>query len=87
MALTVLGRPPGVPQISLDEEEDSDVEKREEEEQDEGAEVSSSCSPIARPAGERWPSETGGAASLPDGVRDTLNWLVQHYRVLIHLFH
>lgn len=71
VALTVLGRPPGVPQIPLDEEEDSDVEKREEEEQEEGAEVSSSCSPTARPASERCPSETSAAASLPDGVSDT----------------
>lgn len=71
MALTVLGRPPGVPQIPLDEEDDSDVEKREEEEQEEGAEVSSSCSPIARPASERRPPEISGAASLPDGMRGT----------------
>lgn len=65
VALTVLGRPPGVPQISLEEEEDSDVEKREEEEQEEGPEVSS---PVARPASERCPSESSAAASLPDGV-------------------
>lgn len=71
VALTVLGRPPGLPQIPLDEEEDSDVEKREEEEQEEGAEVSSSCCPTARPASERCPSDTSGAAPLPDGVRDT----------------
>lgn len=70
VALTVLGRPPGVPQIPLEEEEDSDVEKREEEEQEEGAQVSSSCSPLARPASERCPSESSAAASLADGVRD-----------------
>lgn len=70
VALTVLGRPPGVPQIPLVEDgEDSDVEKREEEEKEEGAEVSSSSSPMARPASERCPLETT-VALLPDGVKD-----------------
>ncbi|XP_075888067.1 rho guanine nucleotide exchange factor 12 isoform X3 [Nelusetta ayraudi] len=70
VALTVLGRPPGFPQIPLvEDEEDSDVEKREEEEKEEGAEVSSSSSPMTRPASERCPLETA-AALLPDGVED-----------------
>lgn len=70
VALTVLGRPPGVPQISLvEDEEDSDVEKREEEEMEEGAEVSSSSFLIALPASERCPMETS-VALLPDGVKD-----------------
>lgn len=70
MALTVLGRPPGVPQIPLvEDEEDSDVEKREEEEMEKGPEVSSSSSPIALPVSERCPLETS-VALLPDGVKD-----------------
>lgn len=70
VALTVLGRPPGVPQIPLvEDEEDSDVEKRAEEEMDEGAEVSSSSSPIVLPASERSPLETS-VALLPDGVKN-----------------
>lgn len=76
MALTVLGRPPGVPQIPLvEDEEDSDVEKREEEEMEEGAEVSSSSSHMALPVSERCPSETS-VALLPDGVKDKSSSLI-----------
>lgn len=71
VALTVLGRPPGVPQIPLvEDEEDTDVEKRKEEELEEGAEVSPSPSPVALPASERCSLENS-ATLLPDGVKDT----------------
>lgn len=76
VALTVLGRPPGVPHIPLvEDEEDSDVDKREEEEMEDGAEVSSSSSPVALPASERCPLETS-AALLPDGVKDKSRSLI-----------
>lgn len=83
VALTVLGRPPGVLQIPLvDDEEDSDVEKREEEEMEEGAEVSSSPSPIAPPASECCPVETS-VALLPDAVKDKNRSLIHSRLVLI----
>lgn len=91
VALTVLGRPPGLPQIPLgeeeeDEEEDQEkAEEEEKEEEDEGSEVSPPlCLSPALPGvcGEQrssWSSSSpqeNSTSSLTDGVRSKRHFFI-----------
>ena len=83
MALTVLGRPPGLPHIALEEEEEegeNEENEKEEEEKEEGVDVrSGSCLLVpnspALPSGRRCSPEPGSppehtSTCPPNGVRN-----------------
>lgn len=68
VALTVLGRPPGLPHISLEEDDEEENSKGEGADLSPPSSVSAPHSP-ALPGGEQCSLQEHSTSSLPDGVR------------------